>query len=71
MHIIGTLDEVLKEEKHVIDSESDEGSDQDLAVDEDLTGDPKDLAGEIDLTDDKDLANAGSEKVSKLTSIYI
>ena len=71
MHIIGTLDEVLNEEKRVIDSESGEGSDQDLAVDEDLTGDPKDLAGEIDLTDDKDLANAGSEKVSKLTSTYI
>ena len=69
MHIIGTLDEVLKEEKRVIDSESDEGSDQDLAVDEDLTGDLKDLAGEIDLTDDKDLANAGSERLAKLTSI--
>ena len=55
----------------MIDSESGEGSDQDLAVNKDLTGDPKDLAGEIDLTDDKDLANAGSEKVSKLTSIYI
>ena len=44
LHIIGTLDEVLKEEKRVIDSDSDEESDQDLAIGKNLTGDPKDLA---------------------------
>ena len=52
--------------KCVIDSESDEGNDQDLVDDKnltgdfkdlavdckDLTGDHKDLAEEIDLTDD-------------------
>ena len=58
--------EVIKEVKRVIDSESDEGNDQDLVDDKnltgdfkdlavdckDLTGDRKDLAKEIDLTDD-------------------
>ena len=102
LHIIGTLDEVLKEEKRVIDSDSDEESDQDLAIGENLTGDPKDLAAreeligdpnktgdpkqtgdpketgdpkdladKIYLTDDKDLANADSEKVSNTLLLYL
>lgn len=56
------MDEVLKEEQHLIDSE---GSDQDLVDNKDLTGEHKDLA---DFTDDKD---TDSEKVFNITSIDI